>query len=231
VTAEQPVEGFRAGIDSVLLASAVPAAAGDQVLELGCGVGVASLCLRARMPGVDVLGVEREDVYAEMARRNGLEVVNADAFALPKEVKDRQFAHVFVNPPYYDPKARSKADVALREAALADDRPLMDWVEVAAKRCAPKGSVTFVQKVAVVPELLSAFRQYLGGVVLQPLIPRAGRDAQLVLIQGWRGSRAPFRLKAPMILHEGAQHMRDGEDYAPEIVKILRGAAAIELSS
>ena len=37
----QPRDGYRAGIDPVLLAASIPARAGDRVLDLGCGAGVA----------------------------------------------------------------------------------------------------------------------------------------------------------------------------------------------
>ena len=39
----QPRAGYRAGIDPVLLAAAVPAKAGETVFDLGCGAGVAAL--------------------------------------------------------------------------------------------------------------------------------------------------------------------------------------------
>jgi tRNA1Val (adenine37-N6)-methyltransferase len=45
---EQPVSGYRAATDPVYLAAAVPAKAGQTVLDVGCGVGVASLCLGVR---------------------------------------------------------------------------------------------------------------------------------------------------------------------------------------
>ena len=53
----QPKTGYRAGIDPVLLAAACPAKPGEKVLELGCGVGVASMCLMARVPEVRLYGV------------------------------------------------------------------------------------------------------------------------------------------------------------------------------
>src|SRR5262249_33726755 len=46
---QQPTRGFRAGLDAVVLAAAVPAEGGDSVLELGAGCGTATLCLAARV--------------------------------------------------------------------------------------------------------------------------------------------------------------------------------------
>ena len=37
----QPRAGYRAGIDPVLFAASIPARAGQSVLELGCGSGIA----------------------------------------------------------------------------------------------------------------------------------------------------------------------------------------------
>ena len=43
----QPKSGYRAGLDAVMLAAAVPAAAESpmRVLDVGAGVGTAGLCL------------------------------------------------------------------------------------------------------------------------------------------------------------------------------------------
>ncbi|MGB7263813.1 MAG: methyltransferase, partial [Albidovulum sp.] len=66
----QPRDGYRAAMDPVLLAAAVPARAGDTVLELGCGAGVASLCLASRVPGLALTGLELQSGYAALARAN-----------------------------------------------------------------------------------------------------------------------------------------------------------------
>ena len=66
----QPKNGYRAGVDPVLLAASINATAGQSVLELGCGAGAAGLCLAARVRGLTVSGVERQADSAELARRN-----------------------------------------------------------------------------------------------------------------------------------------------------------------
>jgi hypothetical protein len=51
LTVRQPRAGYRAGVDPVLLAAAVPARAGEAVLDLGAGPGWRSLCLGRRVRG------------------------------------------------------------------------------------------------------------------------------------------------------------------------------------
>ncbi|MEM8979424.1 MAG: methyltransferase [Pseudomonadota bacterium] len=225
----QSQTGFRAGVDTVLLAACVPAKPGDRVLDMGCGAGVASLCVQARVSGAECLGVEREPIYAQIARDNGIEVEEADVLALPKALKEQQFDHVLANPPYYAPQSRMASPDPKREVALAETGDLSAWIEVASKRCAPKGSVSFVQKAARLPDLLPAFAAHLGDVVVQPYAPRSGRPAHLVVVQGWRGTRGPFRLNAPIILHSGMRHTDDGEDYTEAMQQILRNGRAIDL--
>ena len=64
------VDGSRAATDPVLLAAFVPARPGERVLDLGCGAGTAGLCLAARVPGLELHGLEVQPAYAELARRN-----------------------------------------------------------------------------------------------------------------------------------------------------------------
>ena len=47
----QPVRGYRAGADAVMLAAACPARPGESVLELGCGAGGRAALPGARVPG------------------------------------------------------------------------------------------------------------------------------------------------------------------------------------
>ena len=141
----QPRKGYRAGVDPVLLAAATPARAGDQVLELGCGVGTAALCLTARVQGVRVTGVELQPDYADLARRNAaengsaFEIVTADLSALPADLRQRQFAFVIMNPPYFDRSGGTASGDAGRDIALVGETPLATWLDVGIRRIAPKG--------------------------------------------------------------------------------------------
>ncbi|TCP62763.1 tRNA1(Val) A37 N6-methylase TrmN6 [Rhodovulum bhavnagarense] len=229
----QPATGYRAGIDAVLLAAAVPAGAGERVLELGCGAGVASLCLGARVPGLVQTGVELQEGYAALARRNAaangiaLEVVTADLCALPDGLRSRAFDHVLANPPYFQRARGSAAADPGREVALGEATPLSLWIEIAARRLLPGGRLTMIQRAERLPDMLAALGHRLGSAEVLPLAPRAGRMAKLVLLRARKGGRAPFRLHAPLVLHDGDRHEVDGDDYTPALTAVLREGRAI----
>lgn len=229
----QPRQGYRAGVDPVLLAASVPARAGQSVLELGCGVGVASLCLAARVPGLVLTGVEIQADYAALARRNAaaagvaLEVVTADLAALPADLRQRRFDHVIANPPYFLRDQSTPATDAGREVALGEGTLLSDWVEVAARRVVDGGFVTVIQRAERLPELIALMVARLGSVEVLPLTPRRGRGAQLVLIRGRKGGRAAFRLCDSVLMHAGVAHDADRDSYTPLISAVLRDGAAL----
>lgn len=226
----QPRHGYRAGVDPVLLAASVPAVTGQRVLELGCGVGAAILCLGTRVPGLSLTGVEREAAYADLARRNGgaaLTVVTADIAIMPLDLRQQQFDHVLANPPYFDRSASVAAEDRARESALGEVTPLAEWVGIAARRLAPKGYAHFIHRAARLPDLIRALPHDMGSIEVLPLSARQGRDADRVILRARKSGRAEFRLYAPCVLHEGAHHDRDRDSYVPHIRAVLRDGAAL----
>lgn len=227
----QPRQGYRAGADPVLLAAVVPAQPGQSVLDLGCGVGTAALCLGARVSGLSLTGVERHAEYAELARRNGagaLEIIIADVGDLPMALRQRQFDHVITNPPYFDRTAGLASGHTGREAALGETTPLSDWVRVAAKRLKPRGYVHIIHRAERLPDILRALPSGMGSIEVLPLSARVGRSAERVIVRARKNGRAAFKLHAPLILHQGPRHKTDADDYTPQIKSVLRDGAALE---
>ena len=225
----QPRTGYRAGVDPVLLAASIPAVSGQTVLELGCGVGAAVLCLGARVPGLVLAGVEREPGYAALAERNGagvLEVVTADICDLPLTLRQRQFDHVLANPPYWRRAASVSARNPAREAALGEQTPLALWITTAAKRLVPKGQLHVIHRAERLPDLLAALPADMGSVEVLPIAARQGRAAERVILRARKSGRADFRLHAPLILHRGDAH-EDGDQYTSTVRSALRTGAAL----
>ena len=236
VVVTQPRHGFRSGIDAVLLAASVPAKTGESVLELGCGVGVAALCLHARVPGLVLTGVEVQDDYAALARQNvtsnqaAMTVETADLRKLPVHLRQQQFHHVMMNPPYYDRASGSAANDAGRDIALGGGTPLADWIDIGVKRLAPKGTFTLIQHITRLPEVLAGLQERLGSISLQPLSGRRDQAPNLFLIQAKHSGRAPFQMRPVVPLHEGDAHQGDFESYTPAVREILRYGAEFPMS-
>lgn len=227
----QPKTGYRAGVDPVLLAASVPAKAGQSVLDLGCGVGAAVLCLGTRVPDLRLFGLERHEGYAELARRNGaaldLDVHTGDVAAMPSALRQVSFDHVLANPPYYDRATGTPAPNPHREAALGEDTPLAAWMSAAAKRLKPRGYLHVILKADRLADVLGGIKAPLGSLEITPLAPRVERPAELILVRARKEGRAALKLRAPIILHAGASHTQDGINYTPQIVQVLRCGAAL----
>jgi tRNA1(Val) A37 N6-methylase TrmN6 len=221
----QPEAGFRSGLDAVMLAAAVPAAPGQTVLELGAGSGAASLCLMARVGGIQVTGVERDAAQAALARDNAAAngadctFVAADIFALPQELK-RDFDSVFANPPFHG-RGQVSPDAA-RAAALMDDGTLKDWLRLGLQRTVSGGFFTAILRADRLNEALAALPEC--GLCAFPLWPRQGEVCKRVIVQVRKGSNAPFALLPGLVLHR-----QDGS-WTPEADAVLRRGTALALS-
>ncbi len=231
----QPRRGYRAGVDPVLLGASVAAHSGQSVLELGCGVGVASLCLATRVQGLTLTGVEVQTEYADLARRNAVEnnapltVETADLRALPFDLRQQRFDHVIMNPPYFDRRTGTAADDAGRDVALGGDTPLAAWLDIGTRRLAPKGYLTIIQRMERLPEVLGVLNQRLGSLTLLPIAGRDARAPELFLLQARQEGRAAFRMAPTLVMHDGMTHQGDVESYTPQVRDILRNGASLPI--
>lgn len=229
LSVQQPAHGFRAGLDAVVLAAAVPAGSDDHVLELGSGCGTSSLCLAARVAGCTVTGIETDSdlvcLSLANAASNTLEervrFIEGDVFSPPRTVR-KTFSHVFANPPFHHHSDPS-SDNMLRRRAMRDALSPADWLKAGMKRVKPGGTMSMIVRTDRLSGLLSGAPD--GGITILPLWSRAGQSAKRIIIQIQKGSRARLALLPGLVLHE-----RDGK-YTKEADSILRGDSALHLSA
>ncbi|NMJ43418.1 methyltransferase [Roseomonas sp. JC162] len=227
VRLRQPVRGFRAGLDAVLLAAFVPARPGQRVLEAGCGSGAAFLCLAARVPRLAVVAVEREPAMVALAR------VNAAANGVAATIEDGDVAdvalarrlgpvdHALANPPYWP--GGTAPPGAIRRAATHEGSAGLDaWARFLVAALKDGGTAALVLPAARFDAGVAALRQAgCGATTLLPLAPRVGQPAKRVLLRARRGGRGPATVLPPLALHDA-----DGR-FTPAAESVLRDAAAI----
>jgi tRNA1(Val) A37 N6-methylase TrmN6 len=233
---DQPKHGFRVAIDSVFLPAAVPARVGETVLDLGCGVGAASLCLLRRVPQCTVIGLELQPDLVELARGNAIgngvegsfEPLLGDVANPPERITQEKFFHVMMNPPYLEagsgqaPKSASRAASSI-EAGV----PLSRWIETGIRSLRPGGSLTLIHRADRLQDILVALASEApdaGEVVIFPLWPETRRNPAIrVIVRARRGIAAPLRIASGLVLHES-----DGS-FTREAELVLREAHALEL--
>jgi tRNA1(Val) A37 N6-methylase TrmN6 len=232
----QPARGYRAATDPVLLAAAVPAVPGERVLDLGAGVGTAGLCLAVRVPGIELHALELQPDYADLAERNaagngiGLTLHRGDVAAPPATLRALGFDHVLANPPWHPAEAATAAGEAGRDAANREGAAgLASWIGAALRRLRPGGRLTLILRAERLPEALAALAGPAGDIAVLPLAPRQGRPAGRIILAARKGTRGPFRLLPPLVVHAAPAHPGDREDYTPELQMILRDAAPLLL--
>ncbi len=206
----QPARGYRVAIDPVLLAAAVPAAAGESVLDAGAGSGAASLCLATRQPACRIVGLELQPQLQRLASRNvaqndlcgRVEMVLGDLERPPPRLADTSFDHVMTNPPHLAAGAASVSPVPERALAnLEQDLDLAGWLGGCLRRLRPGGTLTLIHRADRLADLLAALRGQIGDLVVFPLWPRSDQPAKRVLVQGRKGSRGPLILAQGLALH------------------------------
>lgn len=226
VVVRQPEDGFRAGLDAVMLAAAVPASPGETALELGAGAGTASLCLARRVENLTIAGLEIDERLADLANANaaanGMDgrvlFISGDALDPPAALR-RPFDHVFCNPPFHEGEV--SPDPA-RARALQDDGRLAGWLAAGLKRTVSSGTFTAILRADRLGEALAVLPGR--GLAIFPLWPRAGIAAKRVIVQLRQGSRAPLRLLPGLALHAA-----EGR-YTPEADAVLKEGEALFLS-
>jgi tRNA1(Val) A37 N6-methylase TrmN6 len=237
ISVAQPRKGHRAGSDAVFLAASVPARAGERVLDIGAGSGVAGLCLLARVQGVDVTAVEIDASLAALAARNAaangfaaqFRSIAADVTSPGKALaasglKRESYQHLMANPPFYAERSvRAAPDSARAIAHVMRDGGLAAWVRFFAAMAAPNAFLTMIYRPDCLGELLALLEGRFGSVAVFPLFPRSGETATRIIVQAKKGSRAGLSVLPGLVLHDSAGGYTDAAE------AVLRGGAALSL--
>lgn len=228
----QPINGYRASTDAVLLAAFVSGFKGGKILDVGSGTGAVSLCLAQRLKqfSPQITGLELQPELAELsnfsARQNGFENIfyqNADIRLGTKEnnVAPCSFDVVISNPPYseHDLPSPNKSKATAHNHS---DFDLRHWLEFCLKAVKPFGKIYIINRAEALPEICSIFSDKAGNLQILSIYSKQKQNAKRILICAQKDSKAPCRLLPPFFTHS------DDGSYSEAAQKILRSGLGFD---
>lgn len=211
----QPEGGFRTSLDSVMLAAACPAMAGDRVLDLGCGVGGAAFCLSYRVDNLFIFGLDIQPDYIDLARKNAIinnntdrcEFIVGNAGTFRFSALEQRVEHVLCNPPFLEAGDYTPSPDGGRATALGhlnQDMNLSIWINCAFHALRSGGSLTMIHRADKVDKIIQALGKKFGQTEIFPLWPHANEVAKRVVIRALKDRRSPAKIHAGLVLHEAS---------------------------
>jgi tRNA1(Val) A37 N6-methylase TrmN6 len=235
LTLRQRRRGYRAGIDPVLLAARCAAQPGERVLDCGAGIGTVGFCVARRVPGCEIVLVERDETYARLAVENiaannladRVRLIQADLTAPLSQLPAfagliGTFDHALANPPYHvDTDGTRSSDPHKAAANTMRDGSLDDWVRVLAAMLKPGGRMAMIHRADALDRILAVLDGRFGAISVLPLFPSTDLPANRIIVSGQKGSRAPLSLHHGLVVHAP-----DG-GYTTAIEAVLRAPSAL----
>jgi len=221
----QSDEVFSFSLDAVLLARFCTVPARGRIIDLCSGNGVIPLLLstRSKLP---ITGVEIQPRVADMARRSvqmnrledRIEIIESDLRVYAYEVPPGSYDLVTVNPPYLPQSIGMRNQNDHMAIARFEIMCTMDEVVAAASRLVKNGGkVAVVHRASRLAELITSLRAHrLEPKRLRMVHPRAGAEANMVLVEAIRDANPELRVLPPLFVYEGNQ-------YCQELLEIYYG--------
>ena len=203
---------FCFGMDAVLLSGFARAGKGERVLDLGTGTGIIPILMEAKTEGESFTGLEIQEEMAEMAARsvklNGLEekvsIIQGDLKEASKRFGKASFDVVTCNPPYMNQNHGLKNPDEPK--AISRHELLCSFEDVAREAAAllkSGGRFYLVHRPHRLTEIFETLRAHkLEPKRMKFVHPFADAEANMVLIEAFRGGRPQMRVEAPVIVYE-----------------------------
>jgi len=220
----QKKDGFRFGVDAVLLANFTDVKKGDSVVDLGTGTGIIPVLLAGKTLAKTIVGLEIQPDIAEMAERsvelNNLQdrvkVVCGDIKEAIGNFGPSSFNVVVTNPPYMnkggglvnpsDTKAISRHEIMCT---------IEDIVSVSSRLVVPGGQLSMVHRPERLVDIVCLMRKYrIEPKYIRFVHPSPYKKANLILIKGTRDGNPQLKMMDPLYVYD------ENGNYSEEINRI-----------
>lgn len=220
----QKQDGFKFGIDAVLLSDFAQVKKKHRVMDLCTGTGIVPFLIYGKYEPQKVYGLEIQSDMVEMAERSvklnsleeKIEFINGDLKDIDNLKKLDRFDVVTVNPPY---KLNNSGILnPLDKLAIARHEILCNLEDViAASRVLLKdnGRMFIVHRPERLADIFTLMRKYkIEPKRVKMIHPKMGKAPNIVLVEGQRDGGAYLKWEAPLYVYD------ENGKYTKEIDKI-----------
>ncbi len=207
----QASDSYRFSVDSILLLNFIRLKNYEKIIDLGTGSGIIPLLLFGKKKGLSIYGIEIQKYLADMARRsvelnklqNDITIIQEDFRNLKNIFKNQQFDVVVSNPPYVSigqGKINPSSSRAIARHEIKGD--LEDIISVSNYLLKNKGRIYLIYRSTKLIKLVIALKKYgIEPKVIKFIYPRAGENANLVLLEGVKSGKEELKIEGPMFLY------------------------------
>lgn len=208
----QKKNGFRFGMDAVLLSGFARVNQGEEVIDLGTGTGIIPILLEAKTKGRHFTGLEIQKEIAEMAFRsvllnkleNRITILQGDIKEASRLCGRASFDVVTSNPPYMVCQQGLKNPNAIKAISRHEIFcTLVDVVRETALLLKSGGRFYLIHRPRRLAEIICVLREYgLEPKRMKLVHSFADREANMVLIEAVKGGGVMMKVEAPIIVFE-----------------------------
>ena len=220
----QKKNGYKFGVDAVLLSDFAEVKKDECVIDLGTGTGVIPILIAGKTKARSITGVEIQKDIAEMAKRsvllnnieNRVNIVCGDLRNFERDFKALKYDVVVSNPPYMNAGGglinplESKA-VSRHEIMCT----LEDVISLAAKIIKENGRFYLVHRPERLVDIIMLSRKYsLEPKCLKAVYPYKCKNANIILVKMVKGGNPMLKIVEPLYIYS------EKGRYSEEINKI-----------
>lgn len=217
----QKKEGFRFGVDAVLLANFAKVKKNATVIDLCSGTGIIPFIIKGKSQCGVIKGVEIQGEFAEMANRTAMYNNFSDEIKfIEGDLKDKELLKslgrvdiVTVNPPYkvYSSGILNDSDknaIARHEVCCT----LEDVIVAARTLLKDNGKFFMVHRPDRIVDIFTLMRKYkIEPKRIRFIHPKPGKAPNILLVEGQRDGGTFLKIEDPLYVH-----MED-DSYSEEI--------------
>lgn len=207
----QKKNGFKFGVDAVLLADFAKDARSQKTLDLCTGTGIVPVLLSHKTNTPVIRGIEIQADIADMAQRSveynkidgRVEIICGDLLDAPEIYGKSCFDKITCNPPYMKKGAGIKNDADTMTVSRHEITcTLDDVIRVSAQLLISKGRFFMIHRTSRLADILCTMRKYrIEPKRLRLVCPSPYKAPNLVLVEGMLDGGEELKMLPPLYIY------------------------------